>query len=235
MRASLFIEGSLGERVVIDTGPEFRLQALRAKISSLDAVFLTHAHADHIHGLDDLRSLSRDREMPIYGNAKTLAELEERFAYVFQDTQRGGGKPRIKLNKADRPISIGSLTLAPVPVKHGVLDILGWRISETGKRSFAIYLTDTSAIPESSLRLIHGPAILIVGGLRERRHETHFNFEQALSAGAAIGAHRVCLTHICHSHFHREIEDYCRRFREDRGLAETLMEPAYDQMEVLLH
>jgi phosphoribosyl 1,2-cyclic phosphate phosphodiesterase len=234
MRASLFVEGSGGERVVIDTGPEFRLQALRAKIASLDAVFLTHAHADHLHGLDDVRPLSWDREIPIYGNAKTLSELRERFVYAFQDTQRGGGKPRIQPIVADGPVRIGGLTLAPVPVKHGALDILGWRISEDGKRPFAVYLTDTSAIPESSMDLIQGPELLIVGGLRERRHETHFSFEEALSAGAAIGAGRVCLTHICHSHSHREIEEYCRRFRDARGLGNTVMEPAYDQMEFLL-
>jgi phosphoribosyl 1,2-cyclic phosphate phosphodiesterase len=234
MRASLFIEGSRGERVVIDTGPEFRLQALRAKISALDAVFLTHAHADHVHGLDDVRPLNRDREIPIYGNAKTMAELEKRFMYVFQDTQRGGGKPRIELNIADKPVPLGGLTLTPVPVQHGALDILGWRISEAGTEPFAVYLTDTSAIPESSLDLIHGPAVLIVGGLRERRHETHFSFEEALTAGAAIGAKRIYLTHICHSHFHRDIREYCRRFRDERGLGETVMEPAYDQMEALL-
>jgi phosphoribosyl 1,2-cyclic phosphate phosphodiesterase len=234
LRASLLIEGVGGERVVIDTGPEFRFQALRAKISSLDAVFLTHAHADHIHGLDDVRSLSWDREIPVYGNAKTMTELKERFAYIFQNTQRGGGKPRIKLNIANTPVSIGSLTLTPVPVIHGALNILGWRIGEAGTDPFAAYLTDTSAIPESSLALIHDPALLIVGGLRERRHETHFNFEEALSAGASIRAERVCLTHICHSHSHREIEDYCRRFRDAHGLGETVMEPAYDQMEIVL-
>jgi phosphoribosyl 1,2-cyclic phosphate phosphodiesterase len=234
MRSSLLIEGGRGERAVIDTGPEFRLQALRAKVSSLDAVFLTHAHADHVHGLDDVRPLTRDREIPVYGNAETMADLAKRFGYAFRDTQAGGGKPRIRLIVADTPVRIGGLVLAPVPVRHGALDILGWRISEAGKGPFAIYLTDTSAIPESSLGLIDGPELLIVGGLRERPHETHFNFEQALDAGAALHAGRVCLTHICHSHFHREIEAYCRGFRDHRGLGETAMGPARDQMEFIL-
>jgi phosphoribosyl 1,2-cyclic phosphate phosphodiesterase len=234
MRASLMVEGDGGERVVIDTGPEFRLQALRARVSSLDGVFLTHAHADHVHGLDDVRPLSWDRELPVYGSAQTMAEITERFAYIFQDTQRGGGKPRIKLNALNGPVPIGGLTLSPVPVKHGSLDIFGWRIDEAGKRPFAVYLTDTSAIPEESAELIRGPALLIVGALRERRHPTHFSFAEALDAGAALGAERVCLTHICHSHFHREIGEYCRRFREERGLGGTVMEPAYDQMGIVL-
>jgi phosphoribosyl 1,2-cyclic phosphate phosphodiesterase len=234
MRASLCIEGNGGEQVVIDTGPEFRLQALRVGLKSLDAVVLTHAHADHIHGLDDVRSLSYEREIPVYGNEKTVQELKERFSYVFQNTQRGGGKPRIRLHSVSGPVQIGSLTLTPVPVKHGILDILGWKISGGNKSSFAVYLTDTSFIPPSSLDLIRRPEYLIVGGLRERIHKTHFSFEQALSAGADIHARQVYLTHICHGHSHREIGEYCRRFREGHGLGDTVMEPAYDQMELVL-
>jgi phosphoribosyl 1,2-cyclic phosphate phosphodiesterase len=243
MRASLYIEGDNGERVVIDTGPEFRIQALRAGLKSLDAVFLTHAHADHVHGLDDVRSLSYEREIPVYGNAETLKELKERFSYAFQNTQRGGGKPRISLNSVSGPeersgpVQIGGLTLTPIPVKHGMLDILGWKIGNKG--SFAVYLTDTSFIPRSSLDLIEspefkGPEVLIIGGLRVRSHETHFNFEQALSMGAEIHARHVYLTHICHSHSHREITAICQRFRKMRNLEDTVMEPAYDQMEFVL-
>jgi phosphoribosyl 1,2-cyclic phosphate phosphodiesterase len=245
MRASLYIEGDRGERVVIDTGPEFRLQALRAGLSALDAVFLTHAHADHVHGLDDVRSLSYEREIPIYGNAQTMAEVEERFSYAFKITQRGGGKPRISLNPVDGPVRIGGLTLTPVPVKHGVLDILGWRIDEersgiqssgnpgSGEQSpFAVYLTDTSFIPAESLALVRSPEVLIIGGLREQPHETHFSFDQALSAAAEIGVRRTYLTHICHAHSHREIGEYCRRFRAEHGLQNVEMDAAFDGMEL---
>jgi phosphoribosyl 1,2-cyclic phosphate phosphodiesterase len=236
MRASVYIEGDGGERVVIDTGPEFRIQALRAGITALDAVFLTHGHADHVHGMDDLRSLSYEHEIPIYGNAETITEMESRFSYVFKNTQRGGGKPLISLNAVNSPVQIGGLTMTAVPVKHGILDILGWKISwgrDVGnQKPFAVYLTDTSFISPQTLELIQEPEFLIVGGLRKRPHETHFSFEQALNAGTEIRSPRVYLTHICHSHSHREIATYCNRFRKERGLGETVMEPAYDGMEL---
>jgi phosphoribosyl 1,2-cyclic phosphate phosphodiesterase len=236
-RASVYIEGDEGERVVIDTGPEFRIQALRAGITALDAVFLTHGHADHVHGLDDIRSLSYEHEIPIYGNAETITEMETRFSYVFKNTQRGGGKPRISLNAVTGPVQIGGLIMTPVPVKHGILDILGWKISrreEAGdQRPFGVYLTDTSFIPPQSLGLIRGPEFLIIGGLREQPHETHFSFEQALHAGTEIRSPRVYLTHICHTHSHQEIGAYCNRFRKKRGLEEMVMEPAYDGMKLI--
>jgi phosphoribosyl 1,2-cyclic phosphate phosphodiesterase len=232
-RASLYIEGDGGERVVIDTGPEFRLQALRAGITGLDAVLLTHAHADHVHGLDDVRPLSRERVIPVYGGPETLAELRERFSYVFKKTQAGGGKPRIELLDAPGPLRIGNLVLTPVPVKHGALDILGWRADEAGAGT-AVYLTDTSALPALSRTLIDHPEVLIIDGLRKRPHETHFSFEEALETAADLRARRVYLTHISHDHFHCEIEDYCRAFRENRGPAGVTMEPARDGLVISL-
>jgi phosphoribosyl 1,2-cyclic phosphate phosphodiesterase len=232
MRASLYIRGDAGERIVIDTGPEFRLQSVRAGIDRLDAALLTHAHADHLHGLDDLRTLSWEKAVPVYGNRKTIEELRERFAYIFRETQQGGGKPRIDPIPLFRPLRIGNLTCTPVPVKHGDLDILGWKISEEQTGKTLVYLTDTSGIPEASKKLIYRPGLLIIGGLRMRPHTTHFTFEQALNAGVEIDARRIYLTHICHDHSHRKIEEYCNRFRKERGYEALIMSPAYDGLEL---
>jgi phosphoribosyl 1,2-cyclic phosphate phosphodiesterase len=229
-RASLFVAGNDGEAVVIDTGPEFRLQALRAGIRRLDAVLLTHAHADHIHGLDDVRPLSVETPLPVYGNRAAITELLERFSYVFKPTQRGGGKPRIVPGEVSGPLSIGGLRFTPIPVKHGALDILGWRIDE-GPAS-AVYLTDTSAIPQTSLPRIGSPDVIIIGALRTRPHETHFTFEQALHAALETRAKQVFLTHLCHDYTHRQIEEYCHRFMQEQKVKDISMVPAWDTMEL---
>ncbi|MDR1588156.1 MAG: MBL fold metallo-hydrolase [Treponema sp.] len=253
-RASLFIKGREGEALVIDTGPEFRLQAIRAGITRLDALLFTHAHADHIHGLDDVRPLSKDRPLPVYGNGATLDEVRERFSYVFRETQRGGGKPRLILSEVSRPFDIGGFRVIPVPVKHGMLDILGWRIDEAGDEDecggvcrpeglrtkgatlvkSAVYLTDTSAIPASSVALISTPDMLVIDGLRVRPHETHFSFEQAMDTASQLGAKQVFLTHICHDYSHKEITDYCQNYLKTRKIEDVSMEPAYDGLEVTL-
>jgi phosphoribosyl 1,2-cyclic phosphate phosphodiesterase len=160
LRASLYIEGKAGERAVIDTGPDFRLQALRAGITRLDAVFLTHAHADHVHGLDDIRSLSWEKPVPVYGNAPTMAEFRERFSYIFRETQRGGGKPQIEAITVDAPVRLGGLVFTPIPVKHGELDIVGWKITETAKAwdgSAASVTGGTTAICETADETARGP------------------------------------------------------------------------------
>ncbi|GHV93164.1 MBL fold metallo-hydrolase [Spirochaetia bacterium] len=257
MRASLYIEGDSGERALIDTGPEFRLQAIRAGIKRLDGIFLTHAHADHVHGLDDVRPLSRETPLPVYGNRETIEEMRERFSYIFKETQQGGGKPRIIPRVVSKPVALGGLTFTPIPVKHGMLDILGWKIEEktadTGTAAAkktsgveaapgaAVYLTDTSEIPAASREIIGKPAVLIIGALRTRPAETHFSFEQALNAAVEIGAAEVYLTHICHDYLHGEIVEYCQNFMEERGLKAAngmgggvTMTPAYDCLEITL-
>jgi phosphoribosyl 1,2-cyclic phosphate phosphodiesterase len=243
MRASVYIEGSAGEAAVIDTGPEFRIQALNAGIKKLDAVFLTHAHADHIHGLDDIRPFSHRKPLPVYGNRQTIGEFRERFAYIFKTTQIGGGKPRIEIHVVSegQKVTLGSLVFFPVPIQHGAMDILGWKVSEKrpesgrgGTDPAAVYLTDVSNIPEDSFRIISEggpPELLVIDGLRKRPHETHFSFEEAFEAALRIGAEQTYITHICHEHSHREIEALCREFTGKKGLPDTIF-PAWDGLEL---
>jgi phosphoribosyl 1,2-cyclic phosphate phosphodiesterase len=224
-RASILIEArdadGRASAVVVDAGPEFRLQALRAGISRLDALLLTHAHADHLNGLDDVRPLTTRSVLPVYGNAETLAETKERFAYIFRETQVGGGKPRIELREALGPVMAGGMSLVPVPIAHGALPILGWR---TGK--FA-YITDCSQLPESSLPLLEGVEILVVNGLRRKPHSTHFSLEQGIEAARRIGARRTWLTHMNHESTHAELEEYCAARGADVGAR-----PAWDGLEI---
>jgi phosphoribosyl 1,2-cyclic phosphate phosphodiesterase len=240
MRSSVYIRGAAGEQALIDAGPEFRLQALRAGIGGLDAVFLTHAHADHIHGLDDIRPLSREKPIPVYGNRQTIEEFKERFAYIFKATQRGGGLPQIDTVSVHGPVRLGNLVFTPIPVKHGNLDILGWKFEEARQTpgqggSAAVYVTDCTGIAQSSYDVITErcpPEVAIIDGLRVRPHETHFTFEQALSAGIRTGARRVYLTHICHEHTHRQIEAYCREFIKKNTLTGIRMSPAWDGLNI---
>jgi phosphoribosyl 1,2-cyclic phosphate phosphodiesterase len=247
MRTSLYLEGSGRERIIIDTGPEFRIQAVRAGINGLDAVLLTHSHADHLNGLDDLRPLSCDKPLPVYGNEETLNELRERFSYIFKETQAGGGKPRLVLHVPEGPIRIGGLLLTPIPVKHGSLDILSWYITEepaegnppdppeasdTPAPKGLLYMTDTSAVPESSRALLSQPQFLIIGGLRQGSHPTHFSFEEAIEEGLRIGAPRIFLTHICHNHSHREIIEYCTDYMKKHHINGIAVSPAWDGLEL---
>jgi phosphoribosyl 1,2-cyclic phosphate phosphodiesterase len=262
MRSSVYIEGRGGEKLLIDAGPEFRLQALRAGIKSLDGIFLTHSHADHIHGLDDVRPLSRQAPIPVYGNKKTIAEMIERFSYAFdkvwKSAQQGGSLPRLAPQVVDDPVRIGGLEITPVPVKHGDWDILGWEVCENaappgkGRNSF-LYLTDTSAIPPSSRLQLSafcdisgkgseqntaGRRVIIIGALRIRPHVTHFGFEDALDAALDLGASEVYLTHFNHEHSHEEIETFCRLYTERKqtpsNIADIAIHPAFDGMEIVL-
>ena len=264
MRSAVYIEGRAGETALIDAGPEFRLQAVRAGITHLDGIFLTHAHADHLHGLDDVRPLSKEKPIAIYGNQQTILEMEERFSYIWRETQQGGGKPRLSPRVIEGPVRIGGLTFTPVPVKHGALDILGWEVEEepfledspgpprsdgppeAAGESF-LYLTDTSAIPPSTLAWLKGMPnaagpdkkspqlrVVIIGGLRVRPHETHFSFGQALDATLDLGATEVYLTHICHDHSHEAIEEFCKNFRESRALEQITIHPAQDGLVIIL-
>ncbi len=235
MRASALIRAESGEAILIDAGPEFRLQALRSRIVRLDAVLITHSHADHVHGLDDLRIFTRTKAIPLYAEASCALDLRERFSYVFRETQVGGGKPLfdpmgIELegdgtenNARCTPaeLRIGSITATPIPVYHGKLPVLGWRIGDTA------YLTDCNRIPESSIEQLRGVRNLVIDALRERPHSTHFSFAQALEIIEKIAPDRAWFTHICHDFTHEGIRDWLGKHAPGKKI-----EPAHDGLRI---
>ena len=193
-RPSILIELDGGATLLVDTSPDLRAQALAFALSRIDAILFTHAHADHLLGLDDIRRFNEMQGGPIscYGDRATLAELRRTFAYAFGPGAPGGGVPRVTLFALAGPFSLGGAEIVPVPVMHGTQPILGFRIG-----SFAS-LTDCSAIPESSWRLLAGTRYLALDALRERPHPTHFSLSEALAVAERLGPERTWLTHICH-------------------------------------
>jgi phosphoribosyl 1,2-cyclic phosphate phosphodiesterase len=185
----------IGDRIaLVDTPTDLRAQALRFGLPRVDAVLFTHAHADHVFGLDDVRIFNfRQRAaIPCYGSETTLAHIRRMFAYVFEAGQEGGGKPQLELIPVEAPFELLGRTVVPVPVWHGQLEVYGYRIG-----SFA-YVTDTNLIPEESFELLAGVEILVLDALRYRPHPTHFSFEEALAAAARVGARRTIFTHLTH-------------------------------------
>jgi phosphoribosyl 1,2-cyclic phosphate phosphodiesterase len=194
-RPSIYVEMADGLRVLVDTTPDLRTQALRHRVRHVDAVLFTHAHADHVMGLDEVRrynALSR-QPMPVYADAPTLGALRRTFSYIFEpDAPRGGGVPDLRLWTIGGRFSIGRQEVVPVPLRHGPWTILGFRFG-----AFA-YLTDCNGVPDSSLALLEGVESVVLDALRRRPHPTHFTVDQAVAVARQIGARRTYFTHIAH-------------------------------------
>lgn len=200
LRPSVLVQWR-GLQLQVDVGPDFRLQALRYGIQRLDAVFLTHAHADHINGLDDLRPLTVGGPLPVYGEESTLLELERRFGYMFTREPSLSSRPLLDFRPMPSAVDLGRGCLVrAVPVCHGPDLILGFRFGPLA------YLTDCSAIPASSYRLLEGIHTLVIDGLRPTPHPTHFSFDQALKAAEPLQPKQIWLIHLSHDLLHTEIE-----------------------------
>ncbi len=222
-RVGALVEDSHGTRLLIDTPPELRLQLIAAGIDRVDAVAYTHSHADHTHGIDDLRAITVNREapLPIYGPKDTLAELETKFRYIFDDAIRplpGTSKPEGRPHPATAgvPFSVGDMEVLPIGVPHGSVTVFAYRIGPIG------YVTDAKSLPPDALRLLAGVKVLVINALFWTDHPTHLSIPEAVKAAQEVGAERTYLTHLTHDNFHADLESEL-----PRGVA-----PAFDGLVV---
>jgi len=194
LRPSVYLQ-SEGASVLVDAGPDLRQQALRHRITRVDAILFTHGHADHILGIDDVRRFNALMKgtMPCYGSAATLEDIRNTFGYIFDpDAPKGGGIPMLELRPVTGPFAVGDLHVRPVPILHGRKPILGFRVGR-----FA-YLTDCNALADEAWPILDGVDVLVLDALRERPHPTHFSLNEAIEVSGRIGALRTYFTHMCH-------------------------------------
>ncbi len=222
LRSGALIEADEGT-LLIDASPELRLQLLAADVARLDAVWLTHPHADHLHGLDDLRifTLKSGRDLPLHLSRDHLDDVRTRFDYVFDGSEPpvGTSKPRLRLEpfSGSETVRLLGRDVVPLPVPHGPMTVFGLRIGSIG------YITDGKRLSAEVLRALEGIDVLVLNALWwGDPHPTHFNVEEAIAAAQAVGAPRTFLTHLTHRVAHAELE---RRLPD--GIA-----PAYDGLVV---
>src|SRR5579872_6627220 len=200
LRPSVLLQWEYENRqrvVLIDTGPDFREQALRNKLTRVDAVFYTHGHADHVFGLDDLRPLSfaarrEGGRIPLYASEETAEVLRRVYDYVFSPRATYPNRPRVQIEPlSDITCALGA-EFRRIPVLHGEQRIDGFRFGRTA------YLTDVSGIPDESFALLEGLEHVVLSALRHKPHPSHATVEQAVGWAQRIGAEHTWLTHIAH-------------------------------------
>ncbi len=201
-RTAALIETN-GKRFLIDTPPELRLQLVAAAVDHVDAVLFTHAHADHVHGIDDLRALSvrQGAMLPAYGSRATMAELTAKFPYIFDPAivvPVGTSKPELAAHVLEpgRTASIAGVAVLPVSLPHGDHEVYGYRIGPVA------YLTDVKVIPESVIDALRDLEVLVLNALLSRPHPLHLSVPEAVAAAQRVGARRTLFTHLTHENTH---------------------------------
>ncbi|MDP2039918.1 MAG: MBL fold metallo-hydrolase [Algoriphagus sp.] len=192
-RTSIHLEAN-GVSVVVDTGPDFRMQMLRAGVKRLDAVIYTHEHKDHTAGLDDIRpfNFSQKMDIPIFGQKQVLDQIRREFSYIFSD-KKYPGVPQVQaIEITENPFRVDGLPVIPIPVLHYKLPVLGFRFGDFS------YITDANFIPDESLKLLEGTEILVLNALQKESHISHFTLDEAVHMARKIGAKQTYFTHIAH-------------------------------------
>jgi len=214
-RCSLYIESN-GKNILIDTSTDLRQQALTNNITRIDLVLYTHSHADHTHGIDDLRTFNfiNKMEIPCYGNEFTINNIKSNFKYIFDSSYYAGGKPKINLNIIENDMDYHGTLIEPVDICHGEWTILGYKINNMA------YLTDCSKIPERSKVKLTDLDILIISALRYRKHPAHLNVSEAVELVKELNPKTAVLTHMGHE---LEYNDLLSKLPDN-------IEPAYDGM-----
>ncbi len=193
-RCSSVIMLDSGEVILIDTGPDLRIQALREGLTRVDAVLYTHSHADHLHGIDDLRAFCQlqRKQIPLYAKQDVVAHISNNFGYALRKPSDFWDLPVLSINEISKPFELFGQLVTPIPIKHGRNDIYGYRIGNIA------YLTDVSEIPEASFALLRGLDILLLDCLRHQSHPTHVNFEQSTAYANRIKAKNTYMIHMTH-------------------------------------
>jgi len=221
LRASVLIQND-GSHTLIDTSTDLRQQCLEHNVKEIHNVLYTHCHADHVHGIDELRSFNffNKTSIPCYGRKETLAAIRQNFGYIFNSgIQTGGGIPQLTLNEVGtETFQLGGVAITPLDIIHGKMAISGYRLDQMA------YITDASGIPEETLEKLAGLDLLILNALGYKPHPTHFCLEEALAEVEKIRPKRTILTHINHSFDHQKV---------NRELPENV-ELAYDGMTIEL-
>jgi phosphoribosyl 1,2-cyclic phosphate phosphodiesterase len=202
LRVSMHIETE-GKSFIIDTGPDFRQQILRAGIQRVDAVLYTHEHKDHTAGMDDIRGFNyaQKSSIPLYAQAPVIEQLKREFAYAFAE-DKYPGVPEIEVHEIEnRPFTIAGVSIIPILVKHYYLDVLGFRFGDF------TYITDANFISDEELDKVRGSKVIVINALRKTTHISHFTLDEALEVIEKIKPEKAYITHISHMMgLHAEVE-----------------------------